>query len=62
MAFDPLHELTMAGIDLTFAGAEQREIISSLGEEEVALLVSIQRRLQQDDPEVEAHIVGGLLF
>ncbi|GAA3070416.1 aroma-sacti cluster domain-containing protein [Streptosporangium carneum] len=62
MAFDPLHELTMAGIDLTLVGAEQREVILSLSEEEVALLVSIQRQLQESDPEVEAHIVGGLLF
>ncbi|MEV7008496.1 aroma-sacti cluster domain-containing protein [Streptosporangium sp. NPDC051022] len=62
MAFDPLHELTTAGIDLTFVGAEQREIIGSLSEEEVTLLISIQRQLQENDPEVEAHIVGGLLF
>ncbi len=62
MTFDPLHELARAGIDLSIVSAEQREVVGSLSEAEVALLVSIHEQLRENAPEVEAHIVGGLLF
>ncbi|MFI6458425.1 aroma-sacti cluster domain-containing protein [Streptosporangium amethystogenes] len=62
MTFDPLDELARAGIDLTLVGPGQREVVRSLSEAEVALLVSIHGQLREGSPEVEAHIVGGLLF
>lgn len=62
MIFDPVHELGRAGIDLALVSPEQREVVRSLSEAEVALLVSIHEQLREHSPEVEAHIVGGLLF
>ncbi|WP_440071965.1 aroma-sacti cluster domain-containing protein [Streptosporangium sp. OZ121] len=62
MTFDPVHELARAGIDLTLVSPEQREVVLALSEAEVALLACIHERLRDSAPEVEAHIVGGLLF
>jgi hypothetical protein len=62
MTFDPLHELTEAGLDLRAISAEQRAIVAGLSQDEVSMLVSIHERLQDAEPEVEAHIIGGLLF
>jgi hypothetical protein len=62
VAFDPLHALTEAGIDLSPADEEQLAVISRLSEEETALLISIQLQMLEAAPDVEAHMIGGLLF
>lgn len=62
MTFDPVRELTEAGLDLRAISDEQREVVAGLTPEEVAMLVSVHGRLHELDPEVEAHIIGGLLF
>jgi hypothetical protein len=62
MPFDALRELADAGLDLEVISDEQRAIVSGLSQEEVAMLISIQKQLLESDPEVEAHIIGGLLF
>ncbi|GII01390.1 aroma-sacti cluster domain-containing protein [Planobispora takensis] len=62
MEFDPIRELTEAGIDLSPGGEEQLEVLAGLSEEETALLISIQLQMMDAAPEVEAHTIGGLLF
>ncbi|GLW05827.1 hypothetical protein Misp01_09570 [Microtetraspora sp. NBRC 13810] len=62
MPFDAVRELTEAGLDLQVISEEQRTIVAGLSPEEVAMLISIHEQLLETDPEVEAHIIGGLLF
>ena len=62
MDFDSLRALSDAGIDLGPADEEQLAVISRLSEEETALLISIQLQMYEAAPEVEAHMIGGLLF
>ncbi|WP_433431125.1 aroma-sacti cluster domain-containing protein [Nonomuraea sp. CA-141351] len=62
MAFDPVRELAEAGLDLQAISEEQRAIVAGLSPAEVAMLISINERLLDTEPEVEAHIIGGLLF
>jgi hypothetical protein len=62
MTFDPVRQLAEAGIDLRGVSDDQRAVIAGLTPEEVAMLISVHGRLNEQDPEVEAHIIGGLLF
>jgi|HubBroStandDraft_5_1064220.scaffolds.fasta_scaffold04309_3 hypothetical protein len=56
MAFDPLAVLRSAGTPVDLLPLEQQEVFARLTENEVAVLVSIQERLNSlPEAEVEAH-------
>ena len=56
MSFDALAALRAAGTQVDLLSTEQREVFASLTENEVAVLNSIKRRLDQiEEPEVEGH-------
>jgi hypothetical protein len=60
-----LARLTAAGFDLGLFDDEQLELLTSLSEDEVSVLLDIRERLGDVQPEVEAHgalTIGGLLF
>jgi hypothetical protein len=59
--------LRAAGFDLASLDGAQLEVLDSLTDDEVAVLVEVQRRLLETDPEVVAHnvsplTIGGLFF
>ncbi|MEU2758791.1 MULTISPECIES: aroma-sacti cluster domain-containing protein [unclassified Streptomyces] len=58
---DALYE---AGFPVDLLTEEQREVLSGLTEEELALLLDVKSRLDAVGPEVQAHgeIAGGALF
>ncbi|MFD7750167.1 aroma-sacti cluster domain-containing protein [Streptomyces sp. NPDC059698] len=61
----PLPEaLYEAGFPVDLLTEEQREVLSELTPEELALLLDVKRRLDAVGPEVQAHgeIAGGALF
>jgi DNA-binding CsgD family transcriptional regulator len=53
MPFDALQELREAGQPVDLLSTRQREILASLSEHEVGVLLSIQRRLSEAEPEVD---------
>ncbi|MCX4993672.1 aroma-sacti cluster domain-containing protein [Streptomyces sp. NBC_00568] len=59
-----LETLEAAGFPISALPDEQQEVLRSLTPEEVALLVDIKGRLDEAEPEVQAHTVvaGGALF
>ncbi len=64
--WDPLAELRAAGFAVEVLSDEQREVLSTLTEEELVVLTDVRQRLTDSAPEVEAHsgpmTIGGLLF
>ncbi|MFB8138956.1 aroma-sacti cluster domain-containing protein [Streptomyces parvus] len=58
---DALYE---AGFPVDLLTEEQREVLSGLTPEELALLLDVKSRLDAVGPEVQAHgeIAGGALF
>ncbi|MCW5252492.1 MULTISPECIES: aroma-sacti cluster domain-containing protein [unclassified Streptomyces] len=56
--------LAAAGFPLDALTDEQVEVLLSMTEQEVALLIDIGRRLGEVGPEVQAHseVAGGALF
>ncbi|MFJ9560553.1 aroma-sacti cluster domain-containing protein [Streptomyces fuscichromogenes] len=63
-ARDVLAVLEAAGFTIGALPDEQQEVFRSLTPEEVALLVDIKGRLDEAEPEVQAHgvVAGGALF
>jgi len=62
---DPLKRLREAGFDLSLFDDEQIDLLTSLSEDEVSVLLDIKDRIGDVHPEVEAHgplTIGGLLF
>jgi hypothetical protein len=59
-----LDRLAAAGFSLHALTAQQRDVLSELSPEELALLVDIKARLEDAAPDVEAHgdVAGGALF
>ena len=59
MAFDALRALREAGNPVDLLSAAQRKVFASLSEDEVQVLNSIKRRLDEidEDPEVSGHDV-----
>ncbi|MFJ4961305.1 hypothetical protein EES43_09445 [Streptomyces sp. ADI96-02] len=57
-------ELREAGFPVDLLTDEQREVLSALTPEELALLLDVKNRLDAVGPEVQAHgeIAGGALF
>jgi hypothetical protein len=56
MSFDPLAALREAGSPIDQLSEAQRAVLSSLGEHEVAVLVSVQQRLREaQDGDLEGH-------
>lgn len=58
------HVLYEAGFPVDMLTEEQREVLSGLTPEELALLLDVKNRLDAVGPEVQAHgeIAGGALF
>jgi len=62
---DPVTLLEEAGFSLDALNEEQRDVITSLSEEEVRLLLSLKERFDVTEPEVQAHsgiYAGGSMF
>ncbi|MCS0636713.1 hypothetical protein NX801_13795 [Streptomyces sp. LP05-1] len=61
---DRLAALYAAGFAVDLLTEEQRQVLTGLTEEELALLLDIKDRLDAVGPEVQAHgeIAGGALF
>jgi hypothetical protein len=61
---DVLDVLETAGFAVTALPEEQQQVFLSLTPEELALLVDIKGRLDEAEPEVQAHgvVAGGALF
>jgi len=69
---DSLERLRASGFDLSMFSAEQLELLGSLDEDELTVLLEIRERLGDVRAEVEAHgptdqmetslVLGGLLF
>jgi hypothetical protein len=59
-----LDRLQTAGFALDALNDEQREVLSALTPQELAVLIDIKGRLDEVGPEVQAHseIAGGALF
>lgn len=56
MTFDALAELRQAGNPVDLLTAEQRDVLATLTEDEVAVLNSVKQRLDAvADAEVEGH-------
>ncbi|MFF7633034.1 aroma-sacti cluster domain-containing protein [Kitasatospora sp. NPDC008050] len=64
--FDPrtIEALAAAGFPVDTFTEEQLGVFGALSEEELALLVDLKARLDEVEPEVQAHanIAGGALF
>ena len=59
MAFDALDSLRQAGNPVDLVSDAEREVLAGLTEEEVAVLISVKKRLDAaSDNEVEAHSHG----
>ncbi|MFG2765457.1 aroma-sacti cluster domain-containing protein [Streptomyces rubiginosohelvolus] len=58
------HVLYEAGFPVDLLTEEQREVLSGLTPQELALLLDVKSRLDAVGPEVQAHgeIAGGALF
>jgi hypothetical protein len=54
-AYDPLAALRDAGLPVDVLSDGQREVLGALTEEEAAVLVMVQERLQAASDEVVAH-------
>jgi hypothetical protein len=67
---DPLERLRAAGFDLGMFDAEQLELLASLSDGELTVLLDIRERMGGVQVDVEAHgsgmempmTIGGLLF
>jgi hypothetical protein len=62
-----LQRLRDAGFDLSLFSPEQVELLSTLSEEEVSVLLDIRERIGDPQPDVLAHdatqlTLGGMLF
>jgi len=59
-----LDRLAAAGFAVHALTAQQRDVLSDLGPEELELLVDLKVRLDGVAPDVEAHgdVAGGALF
>jgi hypothetical protein len=59
-----LDELEAAGFDVEALPVEQQDVLRNLSAEEFALLIDIKARLDEVQPEVQAHseIAGAALF
>ncbi|WP_037607083.1 aroma-sacti cluster domain-containing protein [Streptacidiphilus rugosus] len=58
-----LDRLIGLGFDLAYATEEQLTVLTSLSDQEIALLVDVKRRLDEAGADVEAHgIEGGALL
>jgi hypothetical protein len=55
MSFDPITYLREAGCPVDMLSEAQREVFAALSEQEVEVLVSVQRRLQEVSADVEGH-------
>jgi hypothetical protein len=61
MAFNPIAELSAAGVPVDALNEKQREVISDLSETEVATLTRLHRRIQEvGADDVEGHSVFGV--
>jgi hypothetical protein len=56
---EQLAALTAAGFPLDAITEEQRAVFATLSAEEVALLIDLRARLDELEPEVQAHTVAG---
>ncbi|MER5639740.1 aroma-sacti cluster domain-containing protein [Kitasatospora sp. NPDC002227] len=56
--------LAAAGFPLAALTPEQLEVLTALAEDELALLLDIKAKLDEVEPEVQAHgtVAGGALF
>jgi hypothetical protein len=59
---DVLGRLGEAGVALTNATPEQLQVLASLTPQEVDVLVSVLRRMEEAGPEVTAHQAQGGAF
>lgn len=63
---DALALLFEAGFPLDTLSAQEREVISSLSNQEVTLLLALKERFEAAAPEVEPHsggvYAGGVMF
>jgi hypothetical protein len=65
---ESLERLRIAGFDLSLFDDDQLELLASLSEEELTVLLDIKERIGEIQPEVQAHsgtmpmTIGGLLF
>ena len=61
---EQLAALEAAGFAISSISEDQRAVYSSLSAQEVALLIDLRYRLDEVEPEVQAHtdIAGGGMF
>jgi hypothetical protein len=59
MSFDPIAELSTAGIPVEALNEAQREVIATLSADEVATLTKLHRRMEEAGGDVEGHTVVG---
>jgi hypothetical protein len=59
---DPLRALEDAGVDLSAATEEQRAVLARLSPEELEVLLSVKRQLDEGAADTEAHIQAGGTF
>ncbi|MBR8642546.1 hypothetical protein KEF29_32710 [Streptomyces tuirus] len=61
---DPLGRLRRAGIPVDQMLEPQRQVLASLTEEEVEMLISLRHRLDEATPDVVAHSewAGGVVW
>jgi hypothetical protein len=64
MSDNTLDRLRSVGIEFDVATPEQRQVLASLSDQEVAVLTSVKERLNAAGAEVEGHmpIEGGAIF
>jgi predicted NACHT family NTPase len=56
--YDPITALRDAGFPVYQLSDSQREVLSSLTEEETAVVASVQRRLREAEADAEADVVA----
>ncbi|WP_328873957.1 hypothetical protein OHT76_29925 [Streptomyces sp. NBC_00287] len=61
---DPLDRLRRAGIPVDHMVDPQREVLASLTDEEIELLIALRQRLDEATPDVMAHSewAGGVVW
>lgn len=61
---EPLGVLRRAGLPVDALSAEQQQVLGELDEDELGLLLAIRARLDELEPEVQAHthVAGAGLF
>ena len=61
---DPLQVLRSAGLQVDHLSPDQQQALAGLDDDELALLLSIRAKLDDLEPEVQAHstVAGGGLF